>query len=74
MSVRNAKKIATVLRFDQVSENILPDDSSPDKAGVRKLFTIKSEHANYQPRLRPGLDKWNVAISLMSIVQQPDKA
>ena len=57
LSVMDAKKIATVSRFDQLLENILPDDSSPDKAEIRKLLTIKSEHANYQPRLHPGLDQ-----------------
>ena len=57
LSVKDAKKIATVSRFDQLFENILPDDSSPDKAEIRKFLTIKSEHANYQPRLHPGLDQ-----------------
>ena len=78
LSVKNAKKIATVSQFDQLFlgelENILPDDSSPDKAEIRKLLTIKSEHTKYQPRLHPGIDKWNVAISLVSIDHRPDIA
>ena len=36
--------------------------------------TMLREHANYQPRLHPGRDKWDVAISLMSMVHRPDKA
>ena len=69
LSVKNAKKIATVSRFDQLVEN-----GSPDKVEVRKLLTIKSEHTKYQPRQHPGIDKWNVAISLVSIDHRPDIA
>ena len=74
MSVKTAKRIATVARFDQLLGNVLPDDSCPDKAEIRKLLTIKHQRMNFQPRLFPGHEGWNTATSLMPMIYRPDKA
>ena len=75
LSVRGTKKIATVERFEHLIGNIIPDYASPDSIEIRKLLAIKGEHGNYyQPRLYPGHERWNMAISLMAIVHRPDKA
>ena len=39
LSVRGAKKIATVDRFDQMIGNVAQDDASPDKAEILKVLT-----------------------------------
>ena len=65
LSVRGAKKIATVDRFDHLIENVAQDDSSPDKAEILKLLNIKNAHISYAPRIFPGHPKWNEAISLL---------
>ena len=49
------------------------DDSSPDWKEIRELVSIKDSHKNYSPRLYPGIDKWNEAISLLALVHRPNK-
>ena len=38
LSVKGAKKIATVERFDNLIENVVPDESSPDLNELRKAY------------------------------------
>ena len=73
LSVKNANEIATIDRFDNLVENITLDESSPDWKEIRQLVSIKDSHKNYSPRIYPGLDKWNEAISLLAMVHRPNK-
>ena len=73
LSVRGAKKIATVDRFDQLIENVTQDESSPDRKEIRELLNIKNAHISYAPRFFCGHTKWNGAISLLAIVHRPNK-
>ena len=73
LSVRGAKKIATVDRFDHLIENVAQDDSSPDKNEILKLLNIKNAHISFAPRIFPGRPKWNEAISLLAIAHRPNK-
>ena len=50
LSVRGAKKIATVDRFDQLIENVTQDESSPDRKEIRERLNIKNAHISYAPR------------------------
>ena len=72
LSVRGAKKIATVDRFDHLIENVAQDDSSPDKNEILKLLNIKNAHISFAPRTFPG-HPWNEAISLLAIAHRPNK-
>ena len=67
LSVRGAKKIAAVDRFDHLIENDAQDDSSPDKNEILKLLNIKNAHISFAPRIFPE------AISLLAIAHRPNK-
>ena len=73
MNKWSSNKIATIDRFDHLVENITLDDSSPDWKEIRELVSIKDSHKNFSPRIYPGLDKWNEAISLLALVHRPNK-
>ena len=73
LSVKGAKKIATIDRFDNLIENVVPDESSPDLNELRKLIDIKSAHQSYSCRLFPTHQDWNDAISLLALTHRPNK-
>ena len=73
LSVRGAKKIATIERFDKLIGNIVPDESSPDLSELRKLVDIKTSHVSHSHRLFPGHPDWNDAISLLTVTHRPSK-
>jgi len=70
LSVKGAKKIATIDRFDNLIENVVPDESSPDLNELRKLIDIKSAHQSYSCRLFPTHQDWNDAISLLALTHR----
>ena len=51
LSVKGAKKIATLDRFDSLLKNVVPADSSPDLSELRKVIDIKTSHENFTCRL-----------------------
>ena len=61
LSVRGAKKIATVNCFDHLIENVAQDDSSPDKDEILKLLNIKNDHMDIQSGMRP-FHSWQLHI------------
>ena len=73
LSVKDAKEIATIDRFDSLVDSITLDDTSPDYKEIRQLVTIKDKHRNYMPRLHPGIGEWHEAISLLALVYRPNK-
>ena len=73
LSVRGAKKIATVDRFDHLIENVAQDDASPDKDEIFKLLNIKNADISYAPRIFPRHPRWNEAISLLAVAHRPNK-
>lgn len=73
LSVKGAKQIATVERFDNLTENVVPDESSPDLNELRKLMDIKTAHQSYSCRLFPTRQDWNNAISLLALTHRPSK-
>ena len=58
LSVKGAKKIATIDRFDNLIKNVVPDESSPDLSELRKLIDIKMAHESYTCRLFPKHNDW----------------
>ena len=73
LSVKGAKKIATIDRFDYLIGNVIPDESSPDLNELRKLIDIKTSHVSYSSRLFPGHQDWNDTISLLALTHRPSK-
>ena len=73
LSVTGAKRVATVDRFDNLSGNVMPDDSSPDLDELRKLIDIKSAHISHHCRLFPSHPDWDDAISLLALTHRPSK-
>ena len=73
LSVKGATKIATIGRFDYLIGNVVPDESSPDLDGLRKLIDIKTSHLSYSCRLFPGHQDWNDTISLLALTHRPNK-
>ena len=73
LSVNGAKRIATVERFDNLTGNVMPDDSSHDLEELRKLIDTKSAHISCHCKLFPGHPEWDDAISLLALTHRPGK-
>ena len=73
LSVKDAKKIATIDRFDNLIGNVVPDDSSPDLSELRKLIDIKTAHESFACRLFPNHHDWNDAIALLALTHRSNK-
>ena len=59
LSVKGAKKIATVERFDNLIENVVPDESSPDGMNFESLLTsrrhTRATRAGFSQRIKIGM-------------------
>ena len=73
LSVKGAKRIATIDRFDYLIGNVIPDESPPDVNELRRLIDIKTSHTSFSNRLFPGHRDWNDAISLLALTHRPSK-
>ena len=73
LSVKDAKKIATIDRFDNLIGNVVPDESSPDLSELRKLIDIKTAHESFTCQLFPQHHDWYDAIALLALTHRPNK-
>ena len=73
LSVKGAKRVATIDRFDNLIVNVVPDESSPDLNELRKLIDIKMAHQSYSCRLFPTHPDWHDAMSLLALTHRPNK-
>ena len=70
---RGLQQLHTIARFDNLIDNVVPDESSPDLNELRKLIDIKIAHQTYSCRLFPTHQDWNDAISLLALTHRPNK-
>ena len=73
LSVEGAQKMATIDRFNNLIQNVVPDETSPDVEELRKLIDIQTAHLSNHCQLFPKHPAWNNAVSLLALTHRPLK-